>query len=92
MPKQSEPFDIGEGEAQVIHQPSPLRAKVAKSAPGDATAFFGAADKAVMQKAGIFLDHARGEVASMRAALHQAVTDAGERAEHSIAFTPSPTI
>lgn len=80
MSKQSEPIEVGEGEAQVIRQTGLLRAKVAKAPPGDAEAFFGAADKALMQKAGIFIEHARGEIASMRAALHQAITEADKRA------------
>lgn len=81
MSKQSESMDAGEGEAQVIRQPGLLRAKVGKAPPGDAEAVFAAADRAVMQKAGLFLDHARGELASMRTTLHQAVTEADKRAE-----------
>ena len=81
MSKQSESMDLGDGEAQVIRQPGLLRAKVAKAPPGDAEAVFAAADKAVMQKAGVFLEHARGELASMRTALHEAVTQAEKRAE-----------
>jgi len=80
MSKHSEPTHAGDGEAQVIRQPGLLRAKVGKAPPGDAEAVFAAADKAVKQKAGAFLDHVRGELASMRTALHQAVTVAEKRA------------
>jgi len=81
MSKQTESSPVGDSEAQVIRQPGLLRAKVGKAPPGDAEAVFAAADKAVMQKAGVFLDHARGELATMRTALHQAVTVAEKRAE-----------
>lgn len=81
MSKQIESSGIADGEAQVIRQPGLLRAKVAKAPPGDAEAVFAAADKAVLQKAGLFLEHARDELGVMRSALHQAVTVADKRAE-----------
>jgi chemotaxis protein histidine kinase CheA len=81
MSKQIEPSEMAEGEAQVIRQPGLLRAKVAKAPPGDAEAVFAAADKAVLQKADLFIEHARDELGAMRTALHQAVTVAEKRAE-----------